>query len=76
VTPRSVPHRLRLIVVPNAEGPGLRVAERMALSIRNAATASGRCASCAVIADMHEHIEPGHAYRITMRHEDNCPAIS
>jgi hypothetical protein len=72
-----VPPGLRTIaVVPSANNPRLTVAERMALTVRNAATASGKCACGAVIQGLPDKLIPREFTHIRMVHEDDCPAIS
>jgi len=65
-----------LAVVPDSSDPRLTRAERMALTVRNAATATGRCACGATVEGMPAHPSPGTYTETTMRHEDGCPAVS
>jgi hypothetical protein len=66
------------VVCANASDPRLTVAERMALTVRNAATASGRCACGATVRNVRRLDLPGpdRHYRAEMQHEPDCPAIS
>jgi hypothetical protein len=58
-----------LFVLPDPEQPGLTPAERLGLTIRNAATASGRCA-CGAFARV------AWAGHVVIEHERGCPAAS
>jgi hypothetical protein len=61
-----------LIIVPDPDQPGLTRAERLALTLRRDATASGRCA-CGATAP-RVRAQPGAVNHRTMRHEHDCPA--
>jgi len=76
MTRRRIPPGLRVVIVPDLESPRLTIAERMALSVRNAATVSGRCACGAVIQGLPDELVPGEFTHVRMVHEDDCPAIS
>jgi hypothetical protein len=62
-----------LVLVPEAREDAT-AAERLALTVRNAANLTGRCACGATPEDVQE-LAPG-IYRAVFRHEDDCPAIS
>ena len=75
-TRRRIPVGLRAVaIVSDAGGPGLTSAERVALTIRNDATATGRCA-CGATWELPVALIPGTINRGRMIHEDDCPAIS
>lgn len=65
-----------LAVVPDASDPRLSRSERMALTVRNAATATGRCACGAQAEGVPARLVPGEAYLAEMHHESDCPAVS
>jgi hypothetical protein len=70
VPPTRWPRTLVLVPEPCE---GATAAERIALTVRNSATLTGRCA-CGATPDVEE-LAPG-VYRAVFRHEDDCPAIS
>ena len=77
MTRRRVPPGLRAIVlVPDASDPRLTVAERIALTVRNGATGTGRCACGAVGEVPAGKIVAGETNYGVMRHEPDCPAVS
>jgi hypothetical protein len=65
--------RPRVLVLVSEPREGATAAERIALTVRNSATTTGRCA-CGATPDVEE-LAPG-VYRAVFRHEDDCPAIS
>ena len=73
---RRIPPGLRVVIVPRLDHPQLTITETMALSVRNAATVSGRCACGAAIQGLPDEFVPGEFIDIRMVHEDDCPAIS
>ncbi len=65
-----------LAVVPDSSAPRLTRSERLALAVRNAATAAGHCACGARAEGVPADLVPGEVYLAEMRHEDDCPAVS
>jgi hypothetical protein len=66
--------RPRVLVLVRDPREGATAAERIALTVRNEATLTGRCICGATPEDVQE-LGPG-VYRAVFRHEDDCPAIS
>ncbi len=74
---RRVPPGLRVLaLVPDSSDPRLTAPERMALTVRNAATATGRCACGATAEGVPARLVPGEVHLAEMHHESDCPAVS
>jgi hypothetical protein len=67
-------HRPRMLVLVPELREGATAAERIALTVRNSATLTGRCI-CGATPEGVQELAPG-VYRAVFRHEDDCPAIS
>jgi hypothetical protein len=65
--------RPRMLAIVREPREGATAAERIALTVRNSATLTGKCA-CGATPDVEE-LAPG-VYRAVFRHEDDCPAVS
>lgn len=75
--PRRLKPGLRVLaLVPDAADPRLTRSERLALTVRNAATATGRCACGATVQGMPAHPIPGEVYLAQIHHEPDCPGVS
>ncbi len=75
--PRRLTPGLRVLaVVPDSSDPRLTRSERMALTVRNAATATGHCACGATAEGVPANPVPGEVYLAEMHHEPDCPAVS
>lgn len=61
-------------VLPSTTQPGLTEAERVALTVRNAATLTGRCA-CGATAPRPSAVAGQITHQLLV-HEDACPAAS
>jgi hypothetical protein len=62
-----------LAILPSA-GDDASDAVRLALSVRNAASVSGRCA-CGAVASSPVEVAPG-VFSVTFEHEHDCPAAA
>jgi hypothetical protein len=66
--------RPRVLVLVPEPREGATAAERIALTVCNSATLTGRCI-CGATPEGVQELAPG-TYRAVFRHEDDCPAIS